>query len=195
MLGLLKSAALELGSPGSRSTPSFSSTSLRKGMAGGASEGPPARFGFPQASAAVHLPSAKHRPKVGWISLEFLGFSRPNRAFSMGYGWRARQKNWRGRSLATRVFNSLLSTGPCFVASFSREGAVEPRWRLSVTTRCGRGGPVHGESIPVRMPKSIANFSSAEDFAPTLGKLGTRRQPPDATPGARLDDPTNLSDA
>ncbi len=42
-------------------------------------------FGFPQVSAALHQGSANPRVLDGWIRLEFLGFSRPKRAFSMGY--------------------------------------------------------------------------------------------------------------
>ena len=43
------------------------------------------KFGFPQAYAGRPRGSANSRLLGGWNGLEFLGFSRPKRAFSMGY--------------------------------------------------------------------------------------------------------------
>ena len=51
-----------------------------------------ARFGFPWATAV----SRQKRPFRGWKSLDFLGFSRPKRAFSMGYAGFSLKKISRG---------------------------------------------------------------------------------------------------
>ncbi len=72
----------------------------------------PETFGFPQVSAGVHRGFANSRILPGWICLEFLGFSRQKRAFSMGYKRPGANFNLRGPLSSSCAASARTSAAP-----------------------------------------------------------------------------------